>query len=288
MNIGRNKMFSIASVATMTACIFLFGAFFSIIMNVNSLRRSLEQEVGITVFFNEGITEEEINEIGQEITGIEHVTSITYTSADEAWEEWKARYFESDPSLAEGFEDNPLANSASFTILVDEIENQDAVVQQVQTIEGVRQVNQSSAAARNLRSFNRLFTIGSVAIIAILLIVSIILIANTINVGITVRKEEIALMKLIGATDSFVRGPFIVEGVLLGLIGSAIPLGILYVIYNWLINRILTRFGFLSSMGDALLNVNQVFAILLPIGLLLGLGIGIIGAKYTVKKHLDV
>ena len=124
--------------------------------------------------------------------------------------------------------------------------------------------------------------------IAILLIVSIILIMNTITVGITVRKEEIVLMKLIGATDSFVRGPFIIEGLLLGLIGSAIPLGILYAVYNLLISRLLARFGFLNSMGGVLLNVNQVFAVLLPLGVLLGIGIGVAGARITVKRHLDV
>ena len=287
-NIDRNKMFSVASIATMTACIFLFGAFMSILLNVNALRKELEEQVGVTVFFTEGITEDEIHEIGEQITKIEHVTEIHYTSADEAWEKYKEEYFGSNPKLAEGFKENPLANSASFTILVDKIENQQQVVNEIGKIEGVRQINQSSAAAKNLKGFNKIFSYISAAVIAILLIVSIILIMNTITVGITVRKEEIVLMKLIGATDSFVRGPFIIEGLLLGLIGSAIPLGILYAVYNLLISRLLARFGFLNSMGGVLLNVNQVFAVLLPLGVLLGIGIGVAGARITVKRHLDV
>ncbi len=281
-------MFSIASIATMTACIFIFGAFFSIIMNVNAIRTDLEQRVGVTVFMNEGVTGDQMTQIGDQIKAIDHVTSVTFTSADAAWSQYQAEYFESNPALAEGFSDNPLANSANFTVLVDKIENQDAVVSQIRAIDGVRQVNQSSGAATTLKSFNRLFTTLSVAIIAVLLIVSVILISNTINVGIEVRKDEIGIMKLIGATDSFVRAPFVVEGLILGLIGSVIPMVILYFGYNALMTRVLTKFGFLSSMSGVLLSVRQVFVYVGPVSLVLGLGIGLTGAIITVRKHLQV
>ena len=288
MNIDRNKMFSLASIATMTACIFLFGAFFSIIMNINALRENLEEKVGITVLFDEGSDEAAIQKIGEQIAEIPHVTEIRYTSADEAWEKFKEEYFESNMELAEGFKENPIANSASFTVLVDKVENQHDVVEAIGAIDGVRRINQSSQAVQNLRKFNRVFIYASAAIIGILLIVSIILISNTVAVGITVRREEISIMKLIGATDSFVRGPFVVEGIILGLIGSALPLSILYLAYNWLMKQALERFGFLSSMGDSLLDVNEVFQVLLPVGVILGIGIGVIGARSTLKKHLDV
>ena len=281
-------MFSIASIATMTACIFIFGAFFSIIMNVNAIRTDLEQRVGVTVFMNEGVTGDQMTQIGDQIKAIDHVTSVTFTSADAAWSQYQAEYFESNPALAEGFSDNPLANSANFTVLVDKIENQDAVVSQIRAIDGIRQVNQSSGAATTLKSFNRLFTTLSVAIIAVLLIVSVILISNTINVGIEVRKDEIGIMKLIGATDSFVRAPFVVEGLILGLIGSVIPMVILYFGYNALMTRVLTKFGFLSSMSGVLLGVRQVFVYVGPVSLVLGLGIGLTGAIITVRKHLQV
>ena len=95
-------------------------------------------------------------------------------------------------------------------------------------------------------------------------------------------------MKLIGATDSFVRAPFIVEGILLGVIGAAIPLAILYFSYNWLIDKLLSRFGILSIMTGSLLTVNQVFMYLLPVGIVLGIGIGLVGSIITVKRHLNV
>lgn len=281
-------MFSIASIATMTACIFLFGVFISIIMNVNAVREDLEERVGVTVLFDEGTTDARMQEIGNEIKDINHVTKITFTSADEAWENYQKDYFKTNPELAEGFKDNPLANSASYTVLVDKIENQDAVVKQIKQIDDVRQVNQSSGAAKTLRNFNRIFSYISAGIIIILLVVATILISNTVNVGIAVRKDEIAIMKYIGATDHFVRMPFIVEGVLLGLIGSVLPLVILYFTYGWLEQWILSRFGGLADMGDVLLSVGQVFRYLAPVSVVLGVGIGLIGAITTVRKHLAV
>ncbi len=282
-------MFSVASIATMTACIFLFGVFFSILMNVNYMIKSLEEEVGVTVLFNEGVTQDQIDKIGEEIKSQAEVTKVTFKSADEAWAEFQKEYFPDNPEMAKSFaDDNPLANSASYTVQVDKIEDQDKVVSFIKTLDGVRQVNQSSGATSTLISFNSLFTYVSIAIILILLVVAVFLIANTVNVGISVRRNEIAIMKLIGATDSFVRAPFIVEGILLGIIGAAIPLAILYFTYNWLINALLTKFGVLSSMAASLPNVNVVFRVLLPVGLLLGLGIGLLGSAITVRKHLKV
>lgn len=287
-NIARNRMFSIASIATMTASIFIFGAFFFIIMNVNAVRQDLEQKVGVTVFFEMGTDDSRIEEIGESIRGISHVSEVTFTSAEEAWEQYKSEYLEGNESLAEGFKDNPLANSASYTVLVDRIENQDQVVREIRKIDGVRKVNQSSGAAENLKSFNKLFTYASVAIIVILLIVAVILISNTVSVGISVRKDEIRIMKLIGATDAFVRAPFVVEGILLGVIGSAIPLVILYLTYHVLTTRLLTRFGFMGSMNGVLLDAGTVFSYLVPVALLIGIGIGFFGAVLMIRRHLNV
>ena len=290
-NIFRNGMFSVASIATMVACIFLFGAFFSVIFNINSLIRNIEEEVGVTVLFDEDISQERIDEIGDEIRARTDlgVTSVKYTSPEEAWEEFKQEYFADNPEYAESFaDDNPLATSASYTIQTEKIEQQNSLVEYLETIDGVREVNQSADAAQTLTNFNRLFAYVSIGIIAILLIISVFLISNTINVGISVRKEEIGIMKLIGATDSFVRAPFIIEGVLLGIIGAAIPLVILYFSYNKLVELLLSHFGILESLSSSLLTVNQVFIYLLPVGIILGIGIGLAGSIITVKRHLKV
>ena len=288
-NIFRNSMFSLASVATMTACIFLFGVFFAVIINVRSLVSSIEEEVGITVLFDEGISQEEIDTIGAAIRSLEEVTDVKYTSPEEAWEKFKDEYFKDNPEYAEGFaDDNPLAQSASYTVKVRSIEEQNTVADVIRAMPGVREVNQSAAAVETLVSFNNLLTYVSAAIILILLVIAVFLISNTISMGISVRKEEIGIMKLIGATDSFVRAPFIVEGILLGLVGAAIPLAILYFAYDFIMDRLFARFGILETMASSLPSVQQVFAYVLPVGLILGLGIGLTGSIITVRKHLNV
>lgn len=288
-NIWRNRMFSMASIATMSACILLFSIFFSILINVNYMIRTLEEEVGVSVLFDEGTSEERIKEIGTEIEKLDHVTSITYTSPEEAWASFCEEYFEGNEELAESFRsDNPLEYSASYTVHVDEIENQDAVVARIEKIEGVRKINQSASAVSTLTAFNTLMTYGSIAIIAVLLVVAVFLISNTVSIGISVRRHEIAIMKYIGATDAFVRAPFIVEGILLGAIGAAIPLAVVYFAYDRLVGILLARFDILSTISSSLPDSMVVFRILLPIGLILGVGIGLFGSIITVRKHLSV
>ena len=286
-NIWHNLMFSLASVATMVACIFLFSLFFAVLMNLDSVVRDVEQEVGVTVFFEDGLPQERIDAIGNEIRAYDGVVSVDYTSAEEAWAQMQDEYFEGDPALAESFgTDNPLANSSSYTVQVDEIEKQNDLVAYIMGLQGVSKVNQSAAAVETLSSFNSLVSYASMVIIMILLVVSVFLISNTVNVGINVRKNEIAIMKWIGATDIFVRSPFIVEGMLLGLIGAAIPLGIFYLGYNKIIDSVIGKFSLLGSLADATVPAAELFKILLPAGLALGVGIGLVGSIITVRKHL--
>ena len=155
------------------------------------------------------------------------------------------------------------------------------------SIPGVRRVNRSEITATTLTGVNALVAYVSVGIIAILLAVSIFLISNTIMIGISVRKEEINIMKYIGATDFFVRSPFVIEGMLIGLIGAAIPLGIIYVLYNVVMEYILERFSMLTRLLS-FLSVEEIFSVLLPVSLGIGVGIGFLGSISTVRKHLRV
>ncbi len=289
-NIGRNKLFSIASIATMAACIFLFGLFFSIATNFSYILKNIETNVGVTVFFDEGLDQASIEMIGQDIVSrTDIVKECNYVSADEAWESFSGKYFEGNEAAAEGFrnnQDNPLANSAHFEVFVYDIDEQDNLVEYIKSIDGVRKVEQSQQASNTLSTVNRLITMVSLVIILILLAVSIFLISNTITVGIAVRREEIAIMKYIGATNFFVRLPFVLEGILIGIIGAAIPLVILYFLYQNAVMYILERFSVLQDFMNGLLPVNQVFIWLVPIGLILGVGIGLVGSIITIRKHL--
>ena len=250
--------------------------------------KDAESGVAVTVFFDEGITQEKIDEIGDEIRSRVEVSKIEFTSADEAWENFKEIYFEGNEKAAESFAgDNPLANHASYAIYMNDISMQSALVTYLESLDGVREVHKSEMVANTLTDFNSLIGYISAGIILILLGVAVFLISNTITVGISVRREEIGIMKLIGATDYFVRAPFVVEGIVIGLVGAAIPLGILYVLYEKVIAYIMERFSFIGSMMN-FLSADEVFHTLVPVALALGVGIGFIGSRITIRKHLKV
>ena len=189
-NIGRNKMFSMASIATMSACIFLFGLFYSIVMNFNYIVQKAEEGVAITVFFDEGATQEQKDNIGAQLKKEDGVLSVTYVSADEAWEKFQDEYFQGSEEAAEGFkDDNPLANSDNYEVYMSDVSKQKEVVSFAESLDGVRKVNKSDVVAKTLTSVNKLVGYVSIAIIGILLAVSIFLISNTVTMGITVRRE---------------------------------------------------------------------------------------------------
>ena len=286
-NIKRNWMFSLASIITMAACIFLVGVFYSLVTNVDNIAHKVEQEVPITVFFDEGTTDEQMQEVGNLIQARPEVERVEFESGDQAWQNFKDKYFQGSDA-ADGFkDDNPLVNSSNYQVYLNQIEKQTELVNYIQSLEHVREVNQSEQAANTLGSFNKLVSYASIIIIAILLLISIFLISNTVSVGISVRKEEIGIMKYIGATDAFVRAPFVLEGMVLGVIGAAIPLAALYFLYNTAVEFILTKFNVLTGVVD-FIPVWQIYQVLLPIGLLLGIGIGFIGSIWTTRKHLRV
>lgn len=288
VNIWKNKLFSLASIATMTACIFLFGLFYMIVVNFQSMVKDAESGVAVTVLFDEGISDQRIEEIGELISERPEVSHYDFISADEAWENFREVYFGGNEAAAASFAgDNPLANSASYAIYMNDISMQDSLVTYLKSVDGVREVKQSQQVANTLTDFNSLIGYISAGVILILLGVAVFLISNTITVGISVRKEEIAIMKLIGATDYFVRAPFVVEGIVIGLIGAAIPLGILYVLYGKIVVYISDKFSFISNMMK-FLSVNEIFHNLIPVALILGVGIGFIGSRITIRKHLRV
>ena len=280
-------MFSLASIITMAACIFLVGVFYSLVTKVDNIAHKVEQEVPVTVFFDEGTTDEQMQEVGNLIQARPEVERVEFESGDQAWQNFKDKYFQGSDA-ADGFkDDNPLVNSSNYQVYLNQIEKQTELVNYIQSLEHVREVNQSEQAANTLGSFNKLVSYASIIIIAILLLISIFLISNTVSVGISVRKEEIGIMKYIGATDAFVRAPFVLEGMVLGVIGAAIPLAALYFLYNTAVEFILTKFNVLTGVVD-FIPVWQIYQVLLPIGLLLGIGIGFIGSIWTTRKHLRV
>ncbi len=283
-NIFRNKLFSLASIATIAACLFLFGIFYAIVANFQHIVKNAEEGVSVWVFFDEGIEDIRIQQIGDMIAKRPEVAKMDFISAEEAWEGFRDEYL---GEYGDGFTENPLENSANYQVYLNDVSMQSALVTYLESIDGVRMVNRSELVATTLTGVNALIAYVSVGIIAILLAVSIFLISNTVAIGISVRKEEINIMKYIGATDFFVRSPFVVEGIMIGLIGAALPLGFIYAIYNVVLTYVTDRFPQLSSLLS-FVAVEEVFNVLVPVSLGLGVGIGFLGSIVTVRRHLRV
>ncbi len=283
-NLGRNKSFTAASIATIASCLFLFSMLFSVAANIQNILYSVEKGVSVTVFFDPGITDERIQEIGAMINQRPEVDHTEFISAEQAWDSFKTEYL---GEYADGFTENPLEDMSNYQIYLADVSLQGALVDWLTGLEGVRKVNQSEATASTLTGINAIVAYVSVGLIVILLAVSIFLISNTVNVGISVRREEIGIMKYIGATDFFVRSPFVIECMIIGAMGAAIPLATTYYLYNRVATYLTVRFSTLSNILS-FLTVNQVMKFLAPVCFAIGIGIGFIGSFVTVRRHLKV
>ncbi len=287
-NICRNILFSLASIATISACIFLFCLFFSLAANVIHGARTAQETVGISVFFDEGMTEDEILAVGEEIKGWEEVRQAEYTSAEEAWDTFKAQYFEGAEDLAEGFEnDNPLANSASFEIFLNDISDQELVADRLEAMDGVRRVRYSSTLAAGFTSVGKMIGLISALIIGVLLAVAVFLISNTISVAAAFRRRENEIMRYIGATNFMIRAPFLVEGLLLGLLGVLVPLGGIWVLYEKGMLYLEENYSMITGLVEPLA-LGTIFPYMTGGALMLGVGIGLLVSFVTIQRHLRV
>ena len=246
--------------------------------------------MGITVFFDENLTEDEIKDIGAKIesdkSGI--IKEIKFVSAEEAWDGFKTEYFGEDEALAEGFaDDNPLAGSSSYEIRLNNITDQDGMVAYLESIDGVRKVNYSNSAATGLASFNKILGLLFGVLIAMLLAVAVFLISNTISVAAEFRKNENRIMRLIGATNFMIRAPFVVEGTILGLVGAAIPLGVMLFVYRQTVEYVMNRFELLSGIIQ-FLPLGTFYPMMAAIALALGGGLGFFVSFFTIRKELRV
>lgn len=283
-SIFHNGKFSLASIGTIAASLFLIGLFYFVAVNIRYVMKEAEQNVGVTVLFEKDCPEQTVKAIGEEIKKRAEVAGVVFISAEEAWENYKNDHLSEELAATFGT-DNPLEDSASYKVFLNDVSMQSVLVRYIEGLDGVRSVNALEGVAESLNGINQIATIVSVSIILVLVAVAVFLIHMTISMGISVRKEEISIMNLIGATDFFVRFPFIVEGVLLGLVGAFLPLGVLHLIYGKVI-------GFLAGEYESVfytmsfLSEEQIFRMLTPLILGIGVLIGLLGSVATTRKQL--
>lgn len=291
-NIFRNKTYSLASVATIAACLFLFGVMYSVVLNFQHIVRVAEEGVCVTVFFDEDwineTPEDTVAAREQDIYALicnkkEWVSRARFVTADDAWQWYQDTYL--DEESASSFPTNPLVGLENCEVYLTDVSHQAELVSWLEQIPEVGTIRQDTTLADTLGGVNMAVAYVSAAIILILFAVALFLISNTIIVGISVRQEEISIMKYIGATDFFVRAPFVIEGMLIGLIGSAIPMVALWLMYDRVIEFIRVKFAGLSDLLQ-FLDAPAVFNTLIPACLIIGVCIGFLGSFSAVRRHL--
>ncbi|MCL1788479.1 MAG: permease-like cell division protein FtsX [Defluviitaleaceae bacterium] len=279
-----NRLMSIASIFTVASCIFIVSMFFILGSHVSFFVQQLGDSLGLVVFIEEGTTDVETARLERHILDIQHVASVRYVSSHNALIDLRERM--DHPPFLQGLENNnPLR--ASFEIELTDIAYQDQVENALENLRsyGVGGILRDAELGRILMTLSDVVNIISVILILILGIVAIVIITNTINITVNARRTEINIMKYVGATDWFIRWPFIIEGVLIGLIGGAIPAFITWFGHDRVINSLggIQELAFIQFVPRGI-----IFAQLLPFALLLGTAIGLIGSGLSLRKHLKV
>lgn len=287
-NLIKNKLMSVASITTIMASLFVVSVFYCVIVNLNNTIEAFEHQIGIAVFFKDDVTENEILTLRNQLEARDEIFEVTYISEDEAWDTFKVDYFAGREDLLDGFDDdNPLEGSASLQILFDDISQQGALVDILEAEPIVDHVKEAREVTDIVQNMNHLVTYISLALIAILSIISLFIVSNTIRLGIALRKREINIMRYIGAKTIMIRGPFLVEGAVIGLIGAILPIGLIYLTYNQVIEQIETRFYLLKDFL-IFLPVDVLLSSLAPVLLLSGILLGVLGSRFTVGRYLKV
>jgi len=281
----KNRLMSVASVLTLASCLFIFSASFCIVANLNYLLYQLESMMSIVVFLDNDISAEDLDDLLEQVYEIPHITEISFVSSQQALEQLREGLDESAHML-DGLEnDNPL--QASLELDIDNINNWDTVEGHLREIDGgVIEINQHGRpTAFALTTINNVLRVISSMIIIGLGIISMVIILNTIRIAVNNRQTEISIMKYVGATDAFIRGPFIMEGVIIGLLGALVPLGIIYMFYSPVVDMLNER---LYVMDFYFRSHADILQLLSPLLLIIGMLIGIIGSSISIRRYLNV
>ena len=284
-NFFKNKKSTIASLIIMFATMFVFGIFFVIGENVNHVIAEIEAQQGMQVFINKNASKEQEKELENQIREIEYVNNVVYKSKEDALNQMKVM-FKNTPYLAKSYEeDNPFP--ASYVVTLTNLEKSKEVQEQILKFDNVLEIQTKDDTINALINIANGVRIASGVILVILIFISIFIISNTIKLTVHARRKEISIMKYVGATNGFIRWPFMVEGILIGVIASFISILVLGITYNVTTEKIITSLS-AARVHINLLTFSSMFNLLIVVYLILGIGIGTIGSAISMKKYLEV
>lgn len=281
--VWRNRAMAAASIASVASSLFVLGLVLIIVLNINNFASVAERQFDrIQLFLNEDLTPIETTQLKKDLDSINGVKKVEFESKDVAMEKLRERWGK-DAYLLEGIE-NPLQNS--FVVQLADLEKADSVVSSIKKLQGISDIKYYKDVVEKITRISDMVRNGGMIVIGLLSTVSLFIIANTIKIALYSRRREISIMKYIGATNWFIRWPFIIEGMILGAFGSILALSITYLIYDILLKKLQTPAY--AIIGNYLLGINQIFGNMMNIFILMGIGIGILGSIVSLRRYLKV
>ena len=282
----KNLLMTVASIIAVAACISIMSFSYCVVSNLQYMLDQMEDSIGISVFLKGDLTSEDIENLKTTISGLDHVTNVTYISPadalDQLKEEWGA-----DEDIFIGLDDSNNPLSHSFQVELDQIESQDAVLAELQKIEGVDKVEYGQSLSEMLMSVSNVFQVAGILVMLVLGVISVMIIINTIRISVMNRRVEINIMKYVGATDWFIRWPFIIEGIIIGLVGAILPMLVGMPMYGKIVSLFYNHIPFVENFVRFRV-VGDVFSFVLPAALIFGILLGVVGSVTSIRKHLQV
>ena len=282
-NVFKNKKSTGASLMIMCATMIIFGIFLILGENINHFVSEVESAQGIQVFINNDTTQEQIDTLGEQIRGLDGVSTVEFVSKEQALEQMKERFGEQQ-DLLDGYEENNIF-PASYIVTMTDLNKSAEIQNQILTFENVKKITSRDETVATLIDLANGIKIVTGVILALLIIISVFIIANTIKLTVHARRKEISIMKYVGATNGFIRWPFIVEGMIIGIISSVISIAIVGVAYNFISQNLLSS-EFMQVINMSLVSFNDMFSSIIFVYMLLGIGIGAIGSVISMRKYL--
>lgn len=282
-NVLRNGLMSVASLFTIASCLVILGVFAIISMNVNSFTEKIEDQCEVQLYINSGTSAERVRKIGEEIANIDNVKEASLFTKEEMLVYAKNDMFGEDAELLSGFEDdNPFSDS--YKIVLNSIENTGATVSELEKIEDVEKVVNKQDIVNMVLNLSKIIKRFSMAVMIVLLIIAIVIISNTVRLTVFNRRKEINIMKYIGATDRFIKGPFLLEGVIIGFFGALLAFLAVFWGYFALVKYVEgLSIGSLELIG--IWSISPVIAVLF---IFFGCVIGVLGSSISMRKYLHV
>lgn len=283
-NIWRNGLMSVASVSSVMATLIILGIIFVLVININSFIEGAQSQFDeITVYLNDEVPATEILVIQKQIAAIIGVKEVHYESKDQAMTNWRESWGE-EGYLLEGLSENPLPNA--FIIRLRKLEDTESVVNILSSFSGIEEVTFYKDIIDKVMSTSSFIKNMGFGLIAALIAISTFIITNTIKLAVNSRRREINIMKYVGATNWFIRWPFLLEGTILGCIGALLAAAVIFLMYQYSYDYFTTQFFVL--IASYFVPVKAIMADLLFIFVVLGSGIGALGSMHAMRKHLNV